>query len=149
VMIQIGIASEAIAGTWPRSQNVAASAASPAPQAERARSNPVGEASGAAFARRARLADAFVVTAGRVVAGEPDVAAGGPPPGRFARLALPTLALILPTGLAEAGDRRSGSGESIPARVPARPAAERVLRDLRAAGPRVADSRQADPRGGR
>jgi hypothetical protein len=97
-MIQIGIASEAIAGTWPRSQNVAASAASPAPQAERARSNPVGEASGAAFARRARRVDAFVVAGravagwvvvGRVVAGEPGVGAGGPPPGRFARLALP------------------------------------------------------------
>jgi len=120
VTIQAGIAKAETAGMCPSNQSAAASAASPTPQWETTRSNPVAGTSGAAIARLARRVDAFVVpgrlvagrvAAGRVVADGPGVAAGGPPPGRFARLALLIRSCASYLSLVQALPRRLTIGE--------------------------------------
>src|SRR5664280_1884874 len=103
-MIQMGMASEAIAGTCPSSQNVAATVSRITSQRAKTRSTPV---DGAGAARSARLSG-LVSVAERVAAApdpetppvgpvfDPVGAPPGPPPGLFVRLALPIGPLALP-----------------------------------------------------
>ena len=96
-MIQMGIAKEAIAGTCPSSQNVAATASRTTSQRARTRSSPVAGAGAARMARLSALVSVAVRVAAAPDTGTPPVGpafdpvgtAAGPPPGLFVRLALP------------------------------------------------------------
>src|SRR5664280_2783616 len=118
-MIQTGMASDAIAGTWPSSQNVAATVSRTTSQRARMREKPVARAGIARSDRRSVL-----VSVAERVAAVPDPGtrrvgpafdpvgtAAGPPPGFFVRLALPIgpLALLLISG-----------AQAIAARLPSR-----------------------------